>query len=181
MKSEMSIANEEARNAAAKWLDENRYTFISAPKQAYEGLIGWDTCPGVTNVRVSSSTLPALDGHKETATDGSEVAFEPIFKGSTVLVAGTGGQKTRQTLNFLQQGLKTELGLPVCHKDESRSPINAGLAMCHCFRTHQSFTQNRIRYQSPRDEPLSQLPVSGRQNDGVDQAHTRYHIHRADR
>ena len=63
----------------------------------------------MTVVRLESGKLPALDGHEETTVDGRSVAFEPILRGSTVLVAGTGGMKTVRMLNFLQRAVVPEL------------------------------------------------------------------------
>ena len=99
----------QAHHAAAAGFERHRNTLISAPRQATEGLKPWAGCPGVTNVRLVSAKLPALDGHEETDVDGHTVPFAPLLGGSTVLVAQTGGMKTVRTLGFLQEPVVPEL------------------------------------------------------------------------
>ena len=99
----------QAHHAAAAGFERRRNTLISAPRQATEGLKPWAGCPGVTNVRLVSAKLPALDGHEETDVDGHTVPFAPLLGGSTVLVAQTGGMKTVRTLGFLQEPVVPEL------------------------------------------------------------------------
>ena len=72
-------------------------------------------------VRLQSGKLPALDGHEETTVDGRSVAFEPILRGSTVLVAGTGGMKTVRMLDFLQRAVVPELEARVVWRTSPRS------------------------------------------------------------
>ena len=99
----------EAHHAAAAGIERRRNTLISAPRQVTEGLKPWPGCPRVTNVRLASAKLPALDGHEETNVNGHTVPFAPLLGGSTVLVGQTGSMKTVRTENFLQEPVVPEL------------------------------------------------------------------------
>jgi 8-oxo-dGTP pyrophosphatase MutT (NUDIX family) len=100
-RAEVAERDKATRDAAARDFHSSRHTLICAPRQASEGLKPWDGCPGVTRVRLESAKLLPLDGHTEMAVDGTQVRFEPILGGATVLVSGTGGMKTVRTLEWL--------------------------------------------------------------------------------
>ena len=105
-------ANTRDARACTKRVDafENNYkTYISAPRQAIEGLKAWNGCPGVTVVQLPLAKLPALDGHEVKAIDGSVCPCTPLLFGTTVLCAGTGGKKTVVTNDFLQQPVSPKL------------------------------------------------------------------------
>ena len=115
--------NSRAANMATaeEFLQSYRQT-ISAPRQASEGLKPWSKDAPVTHVKIDDSKLPPLDGKDVQDVKGNTVRFEPPLGGATVLVAGTGGMKTRCAYGFVAK-----------HKNLPMLMITSRINMAHKF------------------------------------------------